>query len=173
VPKDSEPRVLMGAIAKAHGIRGQVIVKWFGEDPEAVGRYETYEDEPGKRTFRVVSARPHKGDSVLVQFADVTSRNDAEALRGTELFVPRSQLAPTEAGEFYLVDLVGLPARDASGDTVGTVTAMHNFGAGDVMEVAPADGGDTVMLPFTDDFVPDVVPGDHVVVAFPEEDADQ
>lgn len=171
MPAAAESRVLMGAVTKAHGIRGEVMVKWFGDDPEDIGRYETFEDEQGSRTYTVVRAKPHKADMAIVQFADVRDRNAAEALRGVRLFVDRARLAPAGKDKFYLVDLIGLDAVDDAGRKVGEVVAMHNFGAGDVMEIARQDGGDTVMVPFTHAFVPEVAPGRHVVVHLPEEEA--
>ncbi len=167
--KVPEQRVLMGAITRAHGIRGQVVVKWFGDDIDAIRQYGTFEDETGERSFRVLKVKPHKDDTVLAQLDGIDSRDAAEALRGTPLYVKRSALGPTGDDEFYLVDLVGLDVVDEDGATVGTVSAMHNFGAGNVVEIAPASGGDTLMLPFTSAFVPEVVPGERIVVALPEE----
>lgn len=167
---DREPRVLMGVVTKAHGIKGQVVVKWFGDDPDAAGQYETLEDEAGRQTFRVIGARPHKADTLVVRLADVDDRDKAEALRGTELYVRRSAFGPPPHGAFYVVDLVGLVAIDDAGNEVGRVVDMHNYGAGDIIEIAPAQGGDTMMLPFAEDFVPEVVPGKHVVVVLPAED---
>lgn len=173
MPPDSEPRVLMGVVTKAHGIKGQVIVKWFGEDPEAASRYGTFEDESGRQTYRIASAKPHKADTLLVRFAEIDTRDAADALRGTQLFVRRSILEPTNDDEFYVIDLVGLAAVERDGTPVGNLVAVHNFGAGDILEIAPTDGGDTVMLPFAHDFVPEVVPGEHVVVVLPAEDTDE
>ena len=159
----------MGVVTRAHGIRGDVVVKWFGEDPAGVGSYKMFEDEQGTREYRIERAKPLKGDTFVAHFAGVDSRDNAEAFRGTALFVNRNVLRPTEADEFYLVDLVGLDAVDPEGRPVGRVLAMHNFGAGDIVEIEPGDGGATLMVPFTHDCVPEIDVDRHIVVVLPAE----
>ena len=159
----------MGVVTRAHGIRGDVVVKWFGEDPAAVGSYGMFEDEHGTREYRIERAKPLKGDTFVAHFTGVDSRDDAEAFRGTALFVNRTAMPPTEADEFYLIDLVGLDAVDLEDRPVGRVLAMHNFGAGDIVEIEPADGGATLMVPFTHDCVPEIDVGRRIVVVLPTE----
>lgn len=144
--------VLLAVIGGAHGIRGECRVKSFTEEPEAFGRYGPLYDAKGNR-YTVKAARPQK-TVLLVRFAEVADRNQAERLNGTELFVDRSLLPETEDDdEFYLEDLIGLEARAVDGDLVGRVFAVHNFGAGDILEIAPPKGP-TVMIPFSEAAVP-------------------
>ena len=169
----SRQNILMGVVTRAHGIRGDVVVKWFGGDVEAVSSYEMFQDEQGTQEYRVSRARPLKGDTFVAHFAGVDSRTDAEAMRGTSLFVDRDLFPQIQGGEFYLVDLIGLKVIDADGQHVGNVLAVHDFGAGDIVEIAPADGTASVMVPFTHDFVPEVEIGQHIVAVLPEETEDE
>jgi 16S rRNA processing protein RimM len=119
--------------------------------------------------FTVVSAKATKSDEAVVTFAEVVDRNTAESLRGLELFVPREALPEPAENEFYHTDLIGLTAMDEADRVIGTVKAIHNFGAGDVIEIARSDG-DSVMLPFAKSFVPIIdFAGGRVVIAEPEE----
>ena len=158
--------ILLGAIVGAQGLKGEVKVKTFTETP--LGAYGPLHSEDGRR-FEVASSRASKGDVAIVKFAGVDCREAAEALRGLQLFVHRNQLPAAEANEFYHTDLVGLSAEDEEGRRIGKVSAIHNFGAGDVIEIARADGGE-VMLPFTREFVPLVdVEAGRIVIAVPED----
>ena len=131
--------VQMAVIGAAHGIRGEVRVRSFAANPAGLGDYGPLHDEAG-RAFEVASARPAKEVSI-VRFKGIATREAAEALNGTALFVERSALpADLEEEEFYHTDLVGLAVRDESGTEIGTVSAIHNFGAGDILEIEQADG---------------------------------
>lgn len=146
--------VLLAVIGGAHGIRGECRVKSFTEEPEAFGRYGPLFDGKGNR-YTVKAARPQK-NVLLVRFAEVADRNHAERLNGTELFVDRSLLpAPEDDDEFYLEDLIGLDVRAVDGDAIGRVVAVHDFGAGDILEIAPPKGP-TVMIPFSEAAVPEL-----------------
>lgn len=165
MPDDS--RILLGHIAGAHGIRGDVVVKSYTGDPEAIADYGPLASEDGRRSFdlKVVNVTP-KG--VIARVKGVTDRNGAEALKGTALYVDRAKLPAADEGEYYHADLVGLAAEDAGGQRIGRVVAVHNFGAGDLLELALVRGGKTEMIPFTDAFVPTVdIAGKRVVVVLP------
>lgn len=171
-PSRVETRVLLGAVAGAHGIRGEVKVKTFTETPEGLAAYGPLTTESG-RTLRIAQLRPVKAGEAVVRFEGVSDRNAAEALKGAQLFVDRAALPETEANEFYIADLIGLPAVNASGTTVGTVTAVHDFGAGDVLEIALLSG-ETEYVPFTDDTVPAVdIEAKRVIVRIPQYDEDE
>ena len=156
-----EKPVQMAVIGAAHGIKGEVRVRSFTGDPAALGDYGPLQDEAG-RAFEVVSARPAKEVSI-VRFKDIATREAAEALNGTALFVDRSALpADLEEEEFYHSDLIGLAVRDENGAEIGTVSAIHDFGAGDILEVK-REGGPSVMIPFTRAAVPEVAPAKGLV----------
>jgi 16S rRNA processing protein RimM len=151
-----ENPVQMAVIGAAHGIKGEVRAKIFTGDPAALGNYGPLRDAAG-RTFEVISVRPAKEVSV-VRFKDFTTREAAEALNGTALFVDRSALpADLEEEEFYHADLIGLAVRDENGAEIGMVVAIHDFGAGDILEVKNRSGPST-MIPFTRAAVPEVAP---------------
>ncbi|ALN72024.1 hypothetical protein M673_04805 [Aureimonas sp. AU20] len=152
-PKAPTDPVLLGIVGGAHGIRGEVRVKSFTEDPEDLGAYGPLFDAQGKR-YTVRSARVQK-NVVVARIAEVTDRNAAERLNGTELFVDRSVLPAEGEDEFYQSDLVGLVARLTDGTVIGEVVAFHDFGAGDILEIAP-ENGTSVMIPFTEVAVPEV-----------------
>lgn len=151
-----ENPIRMAVIGAAHGIRGEVRVRAFTGDPAALGRYGPLHDEAG-RAFEVVSLRAAKEVSI-VRFKDIATREAAEALNGIALFVDRSALpADLEEEEFYHADLIGLAVRDETGAEIGTVSAVHDFGAGDILEVK-REGGPSVMIHFTRAAVPEVAP---------------
>jgi 16S rRNA processing protein RimM len=158
-------RIRVARIGAAHGIRGEVKLWSFTEDPLAVTQYGPLETEDGKRRFEIEAARPGK-DFLVARIAGIGDRNAAETLRNTDLFVPRNRLPPIdEADTFYHADLIGLAAVSEDGTALGTVIAIHNFGAGDLIEIAPA-AGEPLLLPFTETTVPtiDLKAGRVVVV---------
>lgn len=161
-------RILLATIGAAHGVRGEVRVKTFTQDPLALGDYGALLARDG-RTFAVERLRPGK-EVVIAKFRGVDDRNAAEALNGVELFVERAALpSPAEADEFYHADLLGLAAETESGEALGTVVAIHDHGAGDILEIAPARGP-ALLAPFTKSTVPLIdIPGGRIVVSPPAE----
>ena len=155
----SRDRVLLGVVAAPHGIRGLVRIKSFTEDPMAVASYGPLSDESGKKEYRVEALSAARG-AVLARIEGVADRTAAEALRGLRLYVERSALPETGEREWYEADLIGLAAVGTDGRDWGRVIAFHDFGAGSVMELSAG-----VMLPFTDEAVPEIdVEGGKVVV---------
>jgi 16S rRNA processing protein RimM len=162
-------RICVAQIGGAHGIRGEVKLKSFTADPMAVKDYGPLMSEDGSASFEIEALRPAKGH-LVARLRGVSDRDAAERLTHLRLFVPRERLPPPGADEFYHVDLIGLAAVTADGTEVGTVIAVHDFGAGDILELRPPAGGTTIMLPFTDAFVPAVdVAAGRITVAPPEE----
>ena len=160
-------RVCVAQIGAPHGVRGEVRFRIFTEDPMAVLGYGPLESEDGKQRFEIESLRPGK-QMFVARLKGIGDRTAAERLTNLALYIARDQLPPPEHGEFYHADLIGLAAYDRQGGAVGTVSAVHNFGAGDLLEIA-RDGGDTVMLPFTSAAVPTVdVAAGRIVVDPPE-----
>jgi 16S rRNA processing protein RimM len=162
--------VLLAAVIGAHGLRGEVRLKTF---TEALARYPRLHARDG-RLFTLAGVKAAKAGEAVASFREVVDRTTAEGLKGLELFVARDTLPAPQDGEFYHADLIGLTAMDAADRVIGTIQAIHNYGAGDVIEIArPSSegrGGDTVMLPFAKDFVPvvDLAAG-RIVVAVPED----
>lgn len=146
-------RILLGQIVTAHGIRGEVLVRSFAADPADIASYGPLTDEGGTRRFvlRVVRVSD-KG--VIARVDGVGDRTAAEALRGQELYIPRSKLPKAEASEFYHADLIGLAAIRPDGSRYGEVLAVHNFGAGDLLEIKLAAGKSSEFIPFTEANVP-------------------
>ncbi|HXJ00992.1 MAG TPA: ribosome maturation factor RimM [Micropepsaceae bacterium] len=164
----TQPRVLLGVVVNAHGIKGEVKVKTFTESPDRLNAYGPLTTEDGHE-LEIAALRVTKGDEAVVRFAGVLDRNRAETFKGQRLYVPRAALPDPEAGAFYHSDLIGLRAEDASGAALGTIQAVHNFGAGDVLEIEFANGG-TEFVPFTDPIVPVVdIAGGRVVVHLPRD----
>jgi len=160
-------RVCLGQIGAAHGLRGEVRLHSFTADPAAIASYGPLESEDG-RIFEIATMRPAK-DHFVVTLAGVADRDAAARLVNIKLYVPRERLpAPDEPDEYYHADLIGLAVVDLSGLKLGTVVAVHNFGAGDLIEVLPDEGGKTELLPFNEAHVPmvDVAAG-KIVVAPP------
>ena len=165
----SEPLIQVGRVAGAFGVRGEVRITSFTAEPLALVDYKTLVREDGSPGLTLVSGRAAKG-GVVVRAKEVETREQAEALRGLKLFIPRSVLPDPEEDEFYVTDLVGLAVQTAEGEALGTVKSVQDFGAGDLLEIAPAEGGATWYLPFTREAVPEVRIADGVVVGMrPEE----
>ncbi|MGY3032539.1 16S rRNA processing protein RimM [Bradyrhizobium sp. USDA 4354] len=160
--------VCVARIGAAHGVRGAVKLWTFTEDPFAIRRYGPLLAKDGTRHFEVATAREAK-DHLVATFKGVTTRDEAERLNGIELYVPRDKLPATEADEYYHTDLIGLAAVTTDGEPLGRVLAIHNFGAGDIIEIAPPKGT-TMLLPFSNAVVPEVnVAGGRVVIELPQE----
>jgi 16S rRNA processing protein RimM len=161
-------QICIARIGAAHGIRGAVKLWTFTEDPLAVDAYGPLVTKDGARQFEVTSAREAKGH-LVVTLKGVATREDAERLNGVELYVAREKLPVTEEDEYYHADLIGLAAVDSANAPLGRVIAIHNFGAGDIIEIAPPQGT-TLLLPFTNAVVPTVdLAGGRVVIELPDE----
>jgi len=163
--------VLLAAVIGAQGLKGEVKVKLFTATPDALPRYGVLHTGDGRR-FKITAFRPAKEGEAVIAFEGVRDRNQAEALKGTELFVARAALPETGEDEFYHADLIGLEVRDSEGRVLGKVSGLHNFGASDVLEFARPDG-DSVHLAFTKETVPvlNIAEG-FIIVAVPEDDED-
>jgi len=144
--RDAADRVCVGAVAGARGLKGEVRIKSFTAEPEDVAAYGPVSDKAGKRRFEIVVTGRVKG-ALIARIKGVDDRDAAEALKGTQLYVPRSALPEPEAGTYYHADLVGLRVETGDGADLGVVKAVHNFGAGDMLEVA-GKGSRGAMLPF-------------------------
>lgn len=148
--------ILVGRVAGAFGVRGELKVSTYTDDPLAVTRYGALLREDGSPAIVLTGGRVAK-HGVVARSPGVETRDQAEALRGLRLFVSRDALPePEDEDEYYLTDLVGLTARDPAGAEIGVVKSVQNFGAGDLLEIAPSDGTATWWLPFTREAVPDV-----------------
>jgi 16S rRNA processing protein RimM len=160
-------RLLVATIGAPHGVRGEVRVKVFTAAPGSLGAYGPLTDEHGGR-FELERVRPGK-EVAIAKFRGVDDRNAAEALNGVSLYVDRDRLPPPEEDEFYHADLIGLVAMSEAGEPLGTVVAVHNFGAGDMLDIAVARGP-SLLVPFTKACVPTVdLARGRVVVAPPTE----
>ena len=161
-------QICVARIGAAHGVRGQVKLWTFTEDPFAVTRYGLLSTKDGARQFEVTQAREAKG-FLVATLKGITTRNDAEGLNGVDLYIARDKLPATDAHEYYHADLIGLAAVTTAGDALGRVVAIHNFGAGDIVEIAPPTGP-TLLLPFSNAVVPIVdIAGGRVVIELPAE----
>ena len=150
----AERLVLVGVVGAPQGVRGEVRLKSYTGEPRAIGGYGPLRDESGGRAFTIRSLRPLKGDMLVARIEGVENREAAAALTNTRLFVPRDRLPPPAPDEFYHIDLIGLAAEDEAGAPLGRVRGLDNHGAGDILEIAPPAGGETLLVPFTLAFVP-------------------
>ena len=161
-------RVCVAQIGAPHGVHGEVRIWTFTADPMAITRYGPLQSEDGKRAFDIDAVRPAKGH-LVARLRGVDTREAAERLTNIKLFVPRERLPEIDADEFYHADLVGLRVEDRNGSEIGAVIAVHNFGAGDILEIQPPEGG-AMLLPFTEAAVPEVdIKGGRLVIVRPEE----
>ncbi len=161
--------VLVGQVAGAFGVRGEVRITAYTEDPLALLRYRVLTREDGSPGLTLQTARAVKG-AVIGRAAEVSSKEAADALRGLRLYVPREVLPPPEEDEFYLTDLIGLDAATPEGDPLGQVKAVHNFGAGDMLELEIGRGRPSRLIPFTRDAVPEVKINERRIVVIPPQE---
>jgi 16S rRNA processing protein RimM len=160
--------ICIARIGAAHGVRGAVKLWTFTEDPLAVRTYGPLLTKDGARSFEVATAREAKGHLVAT-LKGIATREDAERLNGIELYIAREKLPATDENEYYHADLIGLAAVNTANEPLGRVLAIHNFGAGDIIEIAPPQGV-TLLLPFTNAVVPTVdIANGRVVIELPDE----
>ena len=171
VPRDDRDHVLLGRIASAHGVRGHLLIRTYTEKPDDIAAYGALSDGKRARSFEIRVIRvTSKG--VIAAIAGIEDRTAAEAVAGTDLWVARSRLPETGEGEFYHADLIGLVVVGPDGDEIGRVAALHNFGAGDLLEIRLAGRRRTELVPFTEAFVPDIdLARGRVTVNMPQADA--
>ena len=160
--------ICVARIGAAHGVRGAVKLWTFTEDPFAVKEYGPLTTRDGARQFEVTHVREAR-DHLVATLKGIATREDAERLNGIELYIAREKLPATDDDEYYHADLIGLAAVNAANEPLGRVTAIHNFGAGDIIEIAPTQGP-TMLLPFTNAVVPTVdLAAGRVVIELPAE----
>jgi 16S rRNA processing protein RimM len=161
--------ILVGRVAGAFGVRGEIRITAFTSDPMALVAYRDLKREDGSPALTLQSGRPAKG-GVIVRAKEVSTPEEANALRGLRLHVPRAVLPAPDEDEFYLADLIGLQARSPEGEVLGVIKAVPNFGASDMLEVQPESGGQSWYLPFTRECAPEVrIAEGYVVAVRPEE----
>jgi 16S rRNA processing protein RimM len=148
-------RVCVARIGAAHGLKGEVRLWPFTQDPLAIESYGPLQSEDGRRSFTIRALRAAK-DHFIARLSGVDDRTAAEALNNIELYVPRERLPETDSEEFYHADLIGLDVLDQHGAQIGTVHALHNFGAGDIIEIMPVGTGQPVMFAFNTATVPKI-----------------
>ncbi len=161
--------ILVGRVAGAFGVKGEIRITSYTDDPAALLRYRDLKQTDGAPALTLTAGRPHKG-ALIARAKQVATREDAEGLRGLELFVPRDVLPPPDEDEFYLADLIGMRAVTADGAELGRIKSVQNFGAGDLLEIAP-ETGPSWWLPFTKEAVPEVKIAEGFVVAVRPEEA--
>src|SRR3990167_2521430 len=157
-------------IASAHGVRGHVKVKCFLDNPAKFNTFSPFFNEKGEESYRVEKVVSQDKDVLIVSFEGVSDRNQAEEVKGTELFVPRSKLPKLSENSFYHHDLIGLQVKSTQGDLLGEIHALHNFGAGDILEIKTCEGK-LEMVPFTKEYVPDIHQTEGKVLLSPDGEA--
>jgi 16S rRNA processing protein RimM len=162
-------RVCVGAIAGSFGVQGEVRLKSFCSDPEAITTYGPLFTEDGSRSFTVKLTRASVSGGLGVRLSGVATKEQADALKGVSLYVDRSKLPTLPDDEFYHADLIGLEVRDTGGVLLGTVAAVHNHGAGDLLEINGPGRKASLLLPFTLAVVPTVDLSAGRIVADPPE----
>jgi 16S rRNA processing protein RimM len=170
IPQDPIPqraRVLLGVITTVHGIRGDVIVRSYTDNPEDISAYGALETARGDALPQLTVIRV-SDRGVIARLAGVTDRTRAETYRGTELWIARDRLPPPTEGEYYHADLIGLEAFDPAGQLIGTVLAVENFGAGDLLDIKLAGTLRSEYVPFTNACVPTVdIGAGRLIVVMP------
>ncbi len=160
--------ICVGAFSGSYGVNGEVRLKSFCADPEAIADYSPLTTEDGKRSYAITITRSIKG-ALVAKVEGITNKEMADDLKGLRLFARRDQLPALPDDEFYHADLIGLTVLDTGGTVLGRVHAVQNHGAGDLLEVSPEGGGNTILLPFTRAVVPTVdLSAGRIIVDPPE-----
>jgi 16S rRNA processing protein RimM len=167
----SGDRICVGAIAGAFGVKGEVRLKSFCADPEAIASYAPLYTEDGSRSFTVKITRTIPG-GLAGRLSGIATKEAADALRGTQLFADRAKLPSLPDDEFYHADLIGLKVLDTGGALLGTVRAVHDHGAGDILEVFQPGAKSTLLLPFTKAIIPTVDLTAGRIIADPPEETE-
>jgi 16S rRNA processing protein RimM len=161
-------RVLMGEIGAPQGLKGEVRLRSYTQEPAGIAAYGALEDETG-RVIEIETVRVTP-KALIARIKGVSTREAAEALTHTKLYLPRGHLPASEADEWYYADLVGLAAVDKAGAKIGTIAALHNFGGGDIIEIVPESGDANLLVPFTSASVTEVdIENKRVVLVLPED----
>lgn len=161
--------ICIGAIAGSFGVAGEVRLKSFCSEPTDIAAYGPLATEDGSRQFHITLTRPVAG-GLGARIQGITTKEQADALRGTSLHVPRDRLPALPDDEFYHADLIGLSAYDTGGELIGKVSAIYNHGAGDIVEISPIRHKSALLLPFTTAIVPNVdLAAGRIVVNLPDE----
>ncbi len=173
--KDAD-QILVGEIGAAQGLKGEVRLRSYTQTPADIAAYGPLQDETGTREIEIERVRVTP-KAIIARIKGVTTREAAEALNRTKLYASRARLRPAEKaedGEWYVADLVGLAAVDADGAALGAIVGVHNFGASDIIEIAPVSGRATFLVAFTETTVPEVdIAAGRIVVVLPEELKDE
>lgn len=162
--------IQVARVAGAFGVRGELRITTFTEDPMSLGAFKSLLRQDGSPALTLTSARPVKG-GVVARAKEIETREQAEAARGLRLFIPREALPAPEEDEFYLTDLIGAVVETPAGERLGEVKSVQDFGAGDLLEVQPASGP-SWWLPFTRDNVPEVRLAEGKLIAIPPEETE-
>ncbi len=166
--------VEVGIFGAPHGVRGELRLKSFTAYPATIADYAPLTSEDGKRSFKIKSLRPIKDDMLVVSIEGIADRDAAKTLTDLRLFVPRDQLPPPDEEEYYHADLIGLKVENSNGLAIGYVTAVHDFGAGDILDITLDRGGPSVLLPFTKAAVPEInLQEGRLIAVIPEESDDK
>lgn len=152
---DDNKMILVGQVGGAFGVKGEVRITAFTADAMTLMDYQPLLKADGTPAITLLSARPDKA-GVVAKVKEIATKEEADAARGQKLFIPRERLPEPEEDEFYLTDLVGMEARELDDTAVGTVKSVQNFGASDMLEIAPKEGGPTWYLPFTREAAPEL-----------------
>ena len=165
-------QVLVGEIGAAQGLKGEVRLRSYTQTPADIATYGSLQDETGAREIEIERVRITP-KAIVARIKGVTTREGAEALNRTKLYASRAKLRPAEKakdGEWYVADLVGLTAVNADGAELGAIVGVHNFGASDIVEIAPVNGEATFLVAFTEATVPEVdIASGRITVVLPEE----
>jgi 16S rRNA processing protein RimM len=163
-------RVLVGRFGAPYGVKGEVRLQSFTKIPDAIAGYRPLTDSGGARQFPIKSVRHVKDRLFVARIAGIDDRTSAGSLTNVELFLPRDSLPPTSDDEFYLADLIGLSALDQNRAPLGRIKDVHDFGGGNILEIALLLGAETLLFPFTRGVVPEIdVAGGYVIIAPPVE----
>ncbi len=161
--------VPIAIITSVHGIKGAVKVKAYTEDPYSLKQYSPLYTKDCNNSYDINILSVNK-DNLIISIKDITDRNMAEKLKGVELYTKRSNLPKIEENEFYYADLVGLVVKSAKDDNIiGKILAIHNFGAGDILEIGLEKQKDSQLLPFNDNTVPEInITKGYISIIFPD-----
>jgi 16S rRNA processing protein RimM len=156
MPAMLKNHILVGRFGSPHGLDGEIRLSSFTSEPCAIASYKPLLDESGTREFTILRLRARKDNMFIAKISGICERASAEDLTNAPLYMPRESLPTTGEEEFYRADLIGLEALTPTGEPLGRILNVVNYGGGDILELAPQGGGATLLLPFNKEVFPHV-----------------
>ncbi len=161
--------IYIAKVVSTHGLKGELKIYTYLENPKSIINFDKLLDKNGNEIFRVQDIKSQKNNTIIAKIYSSSERNEVTNFIGKKIYIDKAELKPTAENEFYYNDLIELKVEDENGKIIGIIIDVHNFGAGNIIEIKKNETDETFMLPFTESFFPKVFAGNKVIVSLPLE----